>query len=374
MIVYEASRSLFSSSRRRIADWLPMVPLLMVFGALAFMTMGLATRSDTLPISDDTKNGIIACNPVIEQRHNPDLVETDPQEAIWTDGPKNEKPFQLVCFSKYLSSFDTRLVEVGPERFLRRAVPNWVVHHVPQQKTGIGETHGRPSGWYTIPALAKDRIAPTDDSYRSSMRFLNRNGNWFQRGHLAQKYLAERDPLDDLVAVVGLDRAGPGWFTHNVANAVPQRGRFNRGPWLALECYSGAWANTYKNGVYVITGPIFINGRPTEWLRSDNRPRALPVAVPDALFKVILRNEGDKWESLAFIYPQDDPSYRRGPWNPAKWLTSVAQVEKLAGIKVRPTDAAFKASKVKIPERIWHVERENFDPSCRRFAPKEGES
>jgi len=72
-----------------------------------------------------------------------------------------------------------------------------------------------------------------------------------------------------------------------VLNAVPQRAKFNSGIWQDLECRTGAWANQY-GVVWIVTGAVFYEGGPKEWLGEPERGERR-VAVPDALFKVVIR-------------------------------------------------------------------------------------
>lgn len=199
-----------------------------------------------------------------------------------------------LCFPAYVSSFDgdDDDDDDGEPDLLR--VPHWVAQWVKPAGRAV-ESNKRPSNWYTVPALNDQDIAPTDASYQFSQSFRRSHPNWYDRGHLAQKYLTERFGEE------------AGRFSHSVANAVPQRSRFNSHPWLELECRTGAWANRYR-GLWVVTGPVFLNSKPTAWLTEPGRRGALPVAIPDALFKVVVRKRSDRLDWLAFLYPQDSPS------------------------------------------------------------------
>jgi endonuclease G len=293
----------------------------------------------------EANNGIVDCTRSLLDRHNPDLIrESD----------------HLVCFAAYISNFDTsqKATPSGVLRFI--AVPHWVIQRVdPSSEVAEGRT--RPRTWFTVPDLQAKGIAPTDASYRTTEHFRLTHPNWYERGHLAQKYLAERLP------------GKAGWFTHNVANAVPQRGRFNKGPWLTLECYTGAWANRY-GPIWIITGPIFIADHQVAWLESDSGRNIAPVAIPDGIFKIVAKKGADgAWESLAFIYPQDDPGYVKGPWNPATRLESVARIEELTHQEFFPElSATLHAQHIKhdVAGSLWPISKKDFDPSCRRFAPE----
>lgn len=306
-------------------------------------TIGLVSASQgAVPVGSDVseRHGILECSSDRLSIHNPDLVEVSGE---------------LRCFEGYLSDFDVGVVRVDDE-LRSRAIPNWVVQWVKPvtPESTIAEGRERPRTWYTIPDLAVKNRAPTDRSYQFSKSFRNRNANWYERGHLAQKHLVERL------------RGTAAWFTHNMANAVPQRGRFNKNTWLALECFTGAWANKY-GGVWIISGPIFLLDRPSSWLTSDKYPKAIPVAIPDALFKVVIRKDKDRQKHvLAFVLPQEDQSYFEGDNNPSRWLTSVHRVEELSDEKILTNfDTHLRKE---IASKLWSVSETHFDPSCRRFA------
>lgn len=154
-------------------------------------------------------------------------------------------------------------------------------------------------------------------------------------------------------------------YTHNVVNAVPQLSQFNKGPWLTLECVTGAWANKYGE-VWVIAEPVFKKNHPIVWLRSDKNKKALPVAIPVGIFKIVVRKDGDQWDVLAFIYPQNHKSYQKGPYDPEVWLKSVADIEQLTGeqfLSGLPNAAQLKQ---KTAEKIWPVAKSDFDdPACK---------
>lgn len=321
-----------------------------------------ATGSGQPQLAETELQGITDCTDALQKLHNPDNIVAIGENS------------KLVCFTKYLSDFDTRQVQVAVDKTAAMGVPRWVIHRVEPvaRDKEVAEAFSRPSSWYTIPSLARESVAPEDKSYRFSKKFRDTHGDWYERGHLAQKYLSERPPEDDLVGRNSKlpDDAGAGWFTHNLANAVPQRARFNKGPWLTLECYTGAWANRYQ-GVWVVSGPIFLNGRPIKWMKSDRYKDAIPVAVPDALFKVVVRKRDGQMDALAFIYPQESRDYReKKVWNPAGYLTSLSQIRRLTGVDILQQQQAAQPADDPIPLTTWQVERRDFDPSCRRFAPE----
>ena len=142
----------------------------------------------------------------------------------------------------------------------------WVAQHVKRTEAACVETEERPDRWFTERDLFVSGIAPNDDSYLHS---------GFDRGHLAPKILAAR---------LG---AAAEWNTHTVLNAVPQRARFNRQPWRRLERTTGAWAQAYCQ-IWVMQGPVFDTG-PRAHIGDEGERE---VAIPDALYKIVVRRRG----------------------------------------------------------------------------------
>lgn len=302
-----------------------------IAAALALSTAARAEIS-----AADAKSGLVECTADLLKDHNPGLAGN---------------PDRLICFEGYVSNFNTKpRKDRGKDKFL--AVPHWVAHHIkrlsPPPKSGK-----RPDDWFTVSDLAKQRIAPTDASYAFSKPFQDAHKNWYERGHLAQKYLVER--LGPKAAL----------YTHNVVNAVPQLSQFNAQPWLTLECMTGAWANKYGE-VWVVAGPVFKKTKPITWLRSDKNKKALPVAIPVGIFKIVARKTGNQWDVLAFVYPQRHKSYTKGPYDPELWFKSVADIEKLTGeqfLSGLPNAAQLKQNEA---TKLWPVSKSDFDdPACK---------
>ncbi len=158
---------------------------------------------------------------------------------------------------------------------------------------------------------------------------------------MAMKLLVER---------LGHDAA---YCTHTLLNAIPQRPIFNRGIWLDLEYLTGAWAQVFGR-IWVIQGPVFYQSRALTWIGEEDERQ---VAVPDAVFKIVIRNKtGEEQrqteprhqsapEILAFLYPQLDRAYFRGRegYRHEQFLTTVDVIEELIGLDFKPsTDAVIE--------------------------------
>jgi len=114
-----------------------------------------------------------------------------------------------------------------------------------------------------------------DNSYTYPSDWRDHHRDWYVRGHLCMKLIAER---------LGNDAA---YNTHTLLNAVPQRSGFNSGIWLDLENLTAAWAQEYDS-VWVVTGPIFFDGTPTGWIGEADKSELL-IGIPEALYKIVIK-------------------------------------------------------------------------------------
>ncbi|MBC7642785.1 MAG: DNA/RNA non-specific endonuclease [Flavobacterium sp.] len=109
------------------------------------------------------------------------------------------------------------------------------------------------------------------------------------------------------------------FFTSNIC---PQKHDFNDGVWNRLEGKIRYWAQKYKS-IYVVTGSILKDGLPT--IGREN------VAIPEAFYKVLLRNENGNYKIIAFLVPSHDsdkPLY--------EFVIATDDLEKVTGINFYP--------------------------------------
>ena len=260
-------------------------------------------------------------------------------------------------FEAFVVSFDDKDDDDGDKSPDLLRVPEWVAQEIKRFDGACVRTGNRPS-WTTDRGLYASGVAPNDSSYA---------GSGFDRGHMAAKVLAARISLD-------ADKK-----THTVLNAVPQMPRFNSFIWQDLEARTGAWAQAYER-IWVIQGPVFDTKRQSRprWTRylhwvgdTDKGERA--VAVPDALFKIVVRedrsSDGAEPEvvALAFIYPQLGPWYHKAKSElPARsfrhdrFLTTIGEIEELTGLSF----PKLKSLKEQLPQELWPVSEEQFIAPC----------
>lgn len=261
----------------------------------------------------------------------------------------NTQPTDIVRqFRAYTTSFDS-----GDDETDAWGIPEWVAYEIKQFEGECIPTKKRPK-WFSDNDLVDQGIAPTDDSYKYSREWRSLHPDWYVRGHLAMKLIAER---------LGHDAAHN---THTMLNAVPQRDEFNSGIWLELEYLTAAWAQKY-GAVWVITGPVVIDGQPSGWIGNEGE---FPIAIPDALFKIVIKNsdDEDQLDVLAFLYPQIGPTYYgKSPYPHQNYLVSVDDIEELTGLDFLTTlsDDDEEEIEANTEEWLWSVDDENFLKACR---------
>lgn len=175
------------------------------------------------------------------------------------------------------------------------AVPLWV-GYVARDPAG-GTLHERPEHFAIDPRTLR-RV--DGDDYR---------GSGYDRGHMAPNYLISR--------VYGVDAQRASF---RMSNIVPQLPRHNQLVWQRMEeLEADALAPRYGQ-IWVLVGPIF--GDEPHHLESG-------VAVPEALFRVWLREDPDGTpQAAAFIVPQAVCGFE-----PLRdFSVAVATVEKRTGL------------------------------------------
>lgn len=278
---------------------------------------------------------------VLDPAYNHDRFETEPREIVRE-------------FRAFTVSFDSLDDDNGDGTEDAWGVPHWVSYHIKRFDGSCVPTRSRPS-WFTDDDLAAQGIAPRDDTYTYSRSWRAQHPDWYERGHMAMKLIAER---------MGHDAAHN---THTLLNAVPQRKGFNNGIWKEMELLTAAWAQEYGD-VWVITGPVIVDQKPSGWIGEEGE---MKVAIPDALFKIVIKDgdSPDRPDVLAFLYPQFGPMYEGGaPYPHQNFLITVDHLEELTGLDfltVLEDDVQREVESWK-PEWLWAVQDANFLKACQR--------
>lgn len=258
-----------------------------------FIILFLILQLATLIIGSDFKTPI-----VLPADHNHDKWNTQPKDIVR-------------YYEAYTVSFD------GPDDSNGDGIideqdkvgePEWVAYQI-NMIGHLPKGPNRPSVWMTDKALAKQGIAPSDNTYANS---------GYDRGHMCMKEIAWR--LGE----------NADWNTHNMLNACPQIHEFNAGIWLNLEELTQRWADKYGK-VWVICGPIFMKGQPRRYIGDPGEKK---IPIPDAFFKIVIREKSNgRIDALAFVYKHEAIS--KGPdgkYNHNAYLVNIRYIEKLTGL------------------------------------------
>ncbi len=253
-------------------------------------------------------------------------------------------------FEAFVSSMDDRDDDDGDGDEDILGVPNWVAYQMNRFQGTVPSYYANRPPWVTDEELFGQGVSPKDESYKNNR--LN-----YSRGHLCMKRHACR---------VSKNAAKE---TFTFLNAVPQAQPMNNGIWKHIENLTASWADTYGT-VWVICGPVYPKGE-QEMIGQDDE---FPVAVPTALYKIVVRmnEEGDAVEALAFVVPQENPALRPGGqshWStaydqhwrsssksdPALRLTTIDEVEELTGMDflTRLPDEVEDAVEKAKPLELW---------------------
>lgn len=111
--------------------------------------------------------------------------------------------------------------------------------------------------------------------------------------------------------------------TFYLSNMVPQNLHLNRGLWRSIENRTRAYATSSKNGIYVITGPIFAAGH------KEIGPNK--VGVPTSVYKILIDKESR--QGVAYLVPNESPL---AGVTPETYKTTISEVEKATGINFTP--------------------------------------
>ena len=190
-----------------------------------------------------------------------------------------------VCHTGYVALHDDDLL-----------VPRWVAYKLTARHTfGCFERANRFHAEEALPATGR-RATPSDYA-----------GSRYERGHQApaQDFAWNDDVMDD---------------SFSMLNMAPQKRELNGQGWKRLEEIVRVWASD-RSELIIYVGPVLL----TKKNRTIGRRK---VAVPREFWKVIV--DPGKREALAFMMPQK----RIRADEIERWTTSIADVERMAGVKL----------------------------------------
>lgn len=267
----------------------------------------------------------------------------------------------MFSYGAFTASFETAAEYKAGSPFT--GIPKWVSYEMRSLMGGDGKAihpqgAKRPVKWYELEETAflwKDHgLKPgIDTSYRGFAALWN-------RGHMAARNHANRISWQE------------GCNTHTFVNALPQFADMNQGDWLALENYAIAAANKFGR-VWTIAGPVF---EPEREIDTIGKEGTVPVAIPHALFKILVIERKGKVEARAFLFQQADEEergrYRKCAGTPqskydlAAYSTSISALEKATGLSflAHLPDAARKAADAVSATEPWPIEAKFWADRC----------
>jgi endonuclease G len=263
----------------------------------------------------------------------------------------------------FISSFDDADDDNADGQPDLLGVPQWVAAHIKAYtKTdgnfGLPPGLKRPDKWYKhghLQFLLEQpgvTVSTIDDSYTGV-------GTTWNRGHMMMRLDANRLSPEH------------GCNSHVTMNAIPQHSDLNQGIWLHLENIVGAWANKFGE-VWMVAGPIIDSVAP----ETIGDSKEAPIAIPDAVFKVVVREEGGNILALGFIYPnvshQDDPRYKTGnceaddDYDHSPFQVSIKTIQDRTRLTFfRNLDPAARQALINAsPTALWEVEPQFFAERC----------
>ena len=194
----------------------------------------------------------------------------------------SSQPEKIVKHLGYTVSFNTDWL-----------IPNWVAYELTAEEVAGVEPRGNhfvpdPEIWQS----------PSTEEYANS---------GYDRGHMA--------PAADMKW--SKQAMTESFYTSNIC---PQNKNLNKGDWKDLEEHVRSMASKYDH-IYIACGPIV-----------STSPKKIgqyieTIAVPDAFYKVILRQKGDTWSAVGFMMPN-----KAGHKPLKKYAMSIEDIEVITDI------------------------------------------
>jgi endonuclease G len=169
---------------------------------------------------------------------------------------KSSQPEKIVTHIGYTVSFNTNW-----------KIPNWVAYELTSEE--VQGVEPRDSNFLPDPKIKE---SPSTDDYENS---------GYDRGHMA--------PAADMKW--SKQAMTESFYTSNIC---PQNNNLNKGIWKNLEEHIRSVATKYDH-IYIACGPI-VSLTPKTIAHNT-------ISVPDAFFKVILRQKEDSWSAIGFMMP-----------------------------------------------------------------------
>ncbi|MBX2807174.1 MAG: DNA/RNA non-specific endonuclease [Cellvibrionaceae bacterium] len=256
-------------------------------------------------------------------------------------------------FVAAVDNFDDDNGDGQPEYLVQ---PSWVAYqlnaYASARISNYAPSYKRPKDWYRLNIFNLERKHyQTNKSVDNSYDGIGKKWN---RGHLALR--ADMNRLGEAY----------GCNSHVFTNAVPQNPLLNAGIWLGLENYVSSLSNQLGK-LWVVTGPVYTQGEKIRYIGQAHK-KEIPVAIPNAMFKVIIVEVEGGVQAFAFIFPNQfdtpPPAYLTGKcqddqyYNFAPFLVSLSAVEQATGLRFFSADNALEPfKKIKAPS-LYRLENQ----------------
>lgn len=328
----------------------PVLIVSLIMGMMVGPGLALAQKAQPLACAGQAGSLALPYRSTVPAGYDHDRFDTEPKSLMFSYGP-------------FTSSFETPDDDRADSPY--KGVPKWVAYEMRALMGDDGrpihpQGAKRPTKWYELedtaflwsdkPDIRKRGI---DASYRGFAALWN-------RGHMAARSHANRIAWQE------------GCNTHVFVNALPQFADMNQGDWLALENYAIAAANKYGR-VWTIAGPIFEPDREVDVIGA---PGTVPVAIPHALFKILVVEIGGRVEARAFIFPQADEDHRgnyrkcvgtpQAKYDLTHYAATVSEIEQATDLRFfnRLSAAERKQLDARSGTGPWPIETRFYDDRC----------
>jgi len=151
-------------------------------------------------------------------------------------------------------------------------------------------------------------------------------------------------------------------FSYYLSNVVPQEPTNKAGIWTLLENNTRQWSKEFGE-VYIMTGPIYYNGRPLGYIGEGGEVRLMNtekggqrgldsvdrgrVAIPTHLYKIVYAPSIN--QAIAFVIP----NIALNPSELPKYVVTVSTVEYYTGLTFLPQLSNSATIKNQIP--LWNM-------------------
>ena len=172
-------------------------------------------------------------------------------------------------------------------------IPNWVAYSLTKEETS--GAYPREDSFYPDPMVTGEPVVHKDYTHSG-----------YDRGHMA--------PAADMKWSEQAMRE-----SFYMTNICPQNQNLNRGDWNDLEELARDWARKYGE-IYIACGPLV-----SQDYRTIGQNKK--IAIPDAFFKVFLRQTDTSWTAIGFVMPN-----QAGNRPLMTYMMSIDEVEELSRI------------------------------------------